>query len=310
VTADLGLQRLAFSQGVGDRVAHRRSDRAWLAAAWANPQTRVLVVENGTMLVRDGRALVLVAPAEAPEGDRLLLGEDDGTVYFAVAGPLPEVGKEIGREVGREVGREGVRRAGLREVGHVLDDRDAGLAAHGVALANWHATHPRCARCGALTEVAAAGYLRRCPADGSEHFPRTDPAVIMAVIDPRDRILLGRQPAWPDRRFSTLAGFVEPGESLEAAVRREVLEEIGVRVGEVTYAGSQPWPFPSSLMVGFYARAETTDLVLDDEISEARWWRREELRTALAAGDVIMPTPISISRRLIEGWHCGPLDRP
>jgi NAD+ diphosphatase len=289
------LQRIALAEAAVDRVAHRRSDTAWLAAAWADPGTRVLVVENGKVLVKDGRRLVLVPPAQAPDGDRLLLGVDGGTAHFAVSGPLPEVAEE------------GIRPAGLREVGLLLDDRDAGLLAHAVALANWHATHPRCARCGALTEVAAAGYLRRCPADGSEHFPRTDPAVIMAVIDGHDRILLARQPAWPDRRFSTLAGFVEPGESLEAAVRREVLEEVGVRVGEVTYAGSQPWPFPSSLMVGYFARAETTDIVLGDEISQARWWRREELRAALAAGELAMPLPLSISRRLIESWHGGPL---
>jgi NAD+ diphosphatase len=291
----LTLQHIALSGAVVDRVAHRRSDTAWLSAAWADPGTRVLVVEDGKVLVREGRGLVLVAPGQAPDGDRLLLGEDGETVLFAVNGPLPKVAEE------------GIRPAGLRDVGLLLDDRDAGLLAHAVALANWHATHPRCARCGAPTEVAAAGYLRRCPADGSEHFPRTDPAVIMAVIDDHDRILLGRQLAWPGRRFSILAGFVEPGESLEAAVRREVLEEVGVRVGEVSYAGSQPWPFPSSLVVGFFARAETTDIVLGDEISEARWWRREELHAALAAGDLAVPPPLSISRRLIEGWHGGPL---
>jgi len=291
----LKLHNLALSRAAVDRVAHRRSDPAWLSAAWADPETRVLVVDQGKVLVRDERALVLVPPLAAPDGDRLLLGEDGGTAFFAVAGPLPDVPGN------------GVRPAGLREAGSLLDDRDAGLLVQAVALVNWHATHLRCARCGAPTVIAAAGYLRRCPADGSEHFPRTDPAVIMAVIDGDDRILLGRQPAWPERRVSTLAGFVEPGESLEAAVRREVLEEVGVRLGEVTYAGSQPWPFPSSLMLGFFARAETTDIVLEDEISEARWWRREELRAALEAGELHMPGSISISRRLIEGWYGGPL---
>jgi NAD+ diphosphatase len=276
-------------------VGHRRSDPAWLAARWADPGTRVLVVNDGKVLVTDEPALVLVPPADAPPGDRLLLGEDGGTAYFAVPGPLPEPAGDD------------VRVADLRQVGSLLDDRDAGLLVQAVALANWHAAHPRCARCGAPTEVANAGYVRRCPADGSEHFPRTDPAVIMAVIDHNDRIVLGRQPVWPARRFSTLAGFVEPGESLEAAVRREVREEVGVEVGTVTYAGSQPWPFPSSLMAGFFAQAQTTDIVLEDEISEARWWRREELDAALAAGELLLPGSVSIARRLIEGWYGGRL---
>lgn len=289
------LHGLALARAAVDRVGHRRSDPAWLAARWADPGTRVLVVNDGKVLVTDEPALVLVPPADAPPGDRLLLGEDGGTAYFAVPGPLPEPAGDD------------VRVADLRQVGSLLDDRDAGLLVQAVALANWHAAHPRCARCGAPTEVANAGYVRRCPADGSEHFPRTDPAVIMAVIDHNDRIVLGRQPVWPARRFSTLAGFVEPGESLEAAVRREVREEVGVEVGTVTYAGSQPWPFPSSLMAGFFAQAQTTDIVLEDEISEARWWRREELDAALAAGELLLPGSVSIARRLIEGWYGGRL---
>lgn len=287
--------RLALARSTVDRVAHRRSDLAWLTDVWADPSTRVLVVDHGKALVTDGPALVLVPPAQAPDGDRLLLGEDSGTAYFAVAGPLPEPDGDR------------MRPADLRQVGAALGDRDAGLLVQAVALVNWHATHPRCARCGAPTDVSAAGYVRRCPEDGSEHFPRTDPAVIMAVVDGDDRILLARQPMWPQRRASTLAGFVEPGESLEAAVRREVLEEVGVVVGEVTYAGSQPWPFPSSLMVGFFAEAKTTEIVLGEEISEAEWWRREELRAAVAAGELLPPHRVSIARQLVEAWYGGPL---
>lgn len=289
------IEGLALARAAVDRVAHRRLDPAWLAAAWADPDTRVLVVDHGKVLVRDGGGLVLLPPAQAPPGERLLLGEAAGVAYFAVAGPLPTVAGD------------GVRTGGLRELGPTLDDRDAGLLVQAVALTNWHSTHPRCARCGEPTEVVQAGYVRRCPADASEHFPRTDPAVIMAVIDDADRILLGRQPSWPERRYSTLAGFVEPGEALEAAVRREVLEEVGVRVGDVTYAGSQPWPFPSSLMVGFFAQATTTEIVLEDEICEAWWWLRGDLRAAIAARELLVPPTISISRRLIEGWYGGPL---
>jgi NAD+ diphosphatase len=202
----------------------------------------------------------------------------------------------------------GGRWVGLREVGTLLDGTGAGLLTTGVALTNWHSTHPRCARCGEPTEPAASGWSRRCPACGAEHYPRTDPAVIMSVIDDADRILLGRQAAWPPKRYSTLAGFVEPGESLEAAVRREVFEEAGIRVGDVTYSGSQPWPFPSSLMLGFRARATSTDIQVDgEELAHARWWSRDELAADVASGELLLPPGVSIARRLIEQWYGGPL---
>jgi NAD+ diphosphatase len=146
--------------------------------------------------------------------------------------------------------------------------------------------------------------------DGSEHYPRTDPAVIMAVVDADDRLLLGRQASWPEGRFSTLAGFVEPGESLESAVRREVAEEVGIAVGAVRYLGSQPWPFPSSLMLGFTARAESTTVVRGDgEIAEARWYTRPELLADIRSGHFHVGPSISISRRLIEHWYGGELPR-
>ncbi len=150
--------------------------------------------------------------------------------------------------------------------------------------------------------------MRECPTCRAAHFPRTDPAVIMLVTDADERALLGHQPRWPEGRFSTLAGFVEPGEPLEAAVRREVAEEVGIVVGEVTYAGSQPWPFPSSLMLGFFASAHTTDIGVDGvEIASARWFTRGQLAEAIAAGDVGLPGSLSISRWLIETWYGGAL---
>ena len=153
---------------------------------------------------------------------------------------------------------------------------------HAVALENWQRLHRFCSRCGERTVIAAAGHIRRCPACGAEHYPRTDPAVIMLVTDDQDRVLLGRQVHWPEGRFSTLAGFVEPGESIEQSVRREVFEEAGVTVGEVEYVASQPWPFPSSLMLGFMARATSSEITVDgEEIQEARWFSREELRRRL-----------------------------
>jgi NAD+ diphosphatase len=276
---------LALSRGTLDRVAERRRDEAWLARAWADPHTRVLVVEQGSAPVRvqDTPALVFLSSAEAPAGERYLLGvDDDDVTYFAVAGPVPAV--------------DGAENGTLRLV-------------HAVALQNWHSTHPCCPRCGSRTNVAAAGASRVCPNDGSEHFPRVDPAVIMLVHDDDDRILLARNPAWPDRRVSILAGFVEPGESLEHAVAREVAEEVGLAVRDLRYLGSQPWPLPQSLMLGYFCRADgDQELRVDEEeIESAHWYTRDELRAAVVAGDILLPGKISIARHLIEHWYRGEL---
>jgi NAD+ diphosphatase len=301
-----GLSNLALSRGEVDRSTARRSDTAWLDAAWADSTTRVLAVEEGKALVRsgDGEAeLVFVSPAEAPDGVRFLLGTDaEGVVYFGVAGPLPAVGAD-------QAAGSGVRPVSLREAGPLLSDRDAGLMTHAVALANWHVVHGHCPRCGAVTVPELAGHARRCVADGSEHFPRIDPAVIMLVTDPDDRCLLARNAMWPQRRVSILAGFVEPGESAEQAVAREVHEETAISVGEVRYVGSQPWPMPQSLMLGFRARATgSLDIRVDsEEIVEARWFSRDELRTSIANGEIRLPPPVSIAHRIIESWYGAPL---
>jgi len=290
----------ALSRGTVDRAAHRRGDEEWLAAAWADDATRVLSVEGTTLLVDDdgsGPRLALRAPdiaaADAdPDAPPYFLGVDDGVAYFAVRATLTARGT--------------VRPASLREVGAVLDDRDAGLAAHAVGLDNWHTTHRRCPRCGAPTRPTLGGHVRICEEDGSQHFPRTDPAVIMLVHDGGDRCLLGRQSPWPGKRFSTLAGFVEPGESAEQAVAREVDEEVGLAVTDIEYRASQPWPFPSSLMFGYRARATAYEVDLrDGEIAEARWFRRDELRAAADAGDILLSHPVSIAHRLINDWLAG-----
>jgi NAD+ diphosphatase len=276
----------ALSRATVDRDAATREDDDALAKAWAT--ARVLVIDDGRALVSDdGPELLLVDAADAPDGDRLYLGRDDEAAYFAVAAALPR--------------RLGVRPQGLREVGALLGDRDAGLLVHGVGLTNWHATHTHCPRCGAPTTSEKGGAVRRCAADGTEHFPRTDPAVIMLVTDGGDRCVLGRQAIWPAGRYSTLAGFVEPGESAEHAVVREVAEETAIAVRDVVYRGSQPWPFPASLMLGYRAicDAAAEPHARDGELEDARWFTKAELRDGKGT---LLPTPVSIAWHLITDW--------
>ena len=298
------LGELALARGTVDRVTRRRTDKDWIEAAWKDPRSRVLAVDQGHALVRedaDRVELIFVSPEEAPSGTRFLLGQDeDGVVYFGVSGPLPG---------GQEAYELGMRKATLREVGALLPDRDAGLLTHAVALANWHDTHTHCPLCGSATFPDPAGHSTFCPVDGSEHFPRTDPAVIMLVTDPQDRCLLARNAAWPGRRVSILAGFVEPGESAEQAVIREVAEETGITVINVRYLGSQPWPMPRSLMLGFRADAPAgQDIAVDhEELAEAQWFSREDLLAALNSRELALPPRVSIARHIIEAWYGGPL---
>ena len=274
----------ALSRGTVDRDAATRESGAALDAAWEN--ARVLVLDDDGRALLEGTELVLVSSDEAPAGDRLYLGSLEGQAFFAVRAPLPR--------------RLGTQPKNLRDVGAMLADRDAGLMVHAVGLANWHATHPRCPRCGAPTVSTRGGAVRRCEQDGSEHFPRTDPAMIVLVTDGAERCVLGRQAIWPAGRYSTLAGFVEPGESAEQAVVREVMEETGIDVRDVVYKGSHPWPFPASLMLGFNAICDGDALPVarDGELEDARWFSKEELRD----GTAMLPTPVSIAYRLITEW--------
>ncbi len=286
------MTRPVLSRATVDRDGLRRDDDAAMAAAWDDAQ--VLVLDREGRALVDGTDLVLVAASDAPDGDRLYLGRDGAQAYFAVVGDLPR--------------RLGARAQGLRDVGAVLGDRDAGLMVHAVGLAAWHALHPRCPRCGGTTTVVRAGSVRRCDVDGSEHFPRTDPAMIVLVTDGADRAVLGRQEVWPERRFSTLAGFVEPGESAEQAVVREVREEASLEVRDVRYRGSQPWPFPASLMLGFRAvcDADAVPVPRDGELAEVRWFTRDQLRDAGGwaggPGEVLLPPAVSIAHALITEW--------
>lgn len=288
-----------FSGSPLDRAGARRTDEDWVRGLLADPSSRAVGVTPDGVLVEEGDeprlARLPLATFEGTSAEPpapLLLGiEPDGGALFAVdardAEPPP-----------------GVAAVGLRDAGALLSPAEGGVIAQAMGLVNWHRRHPRCAVCGAATEVAEAGYLRRCPNCGAIHHPRTDPVVIMLVTD-GSRALLGRQARWPPGRYSALAGFVEPGETLEEAVAREVREEAGVEVRGARYASSQPWPFPSSLMLGFFAEyASGEPAPRDDELEDVRWFTRAELE-GMRAGTVDgpgLPPPIAIARRLIDSW--------
>jgi NAD+ diphosphatase len=266
-----------------DRVTMQRRDADWVASLAADPSSRAIVASSDAVLVEGSRlARVPLAGLDEP---LLLLGVQDGAALFAADG----------------TGRDDL--AGLRDVAAELAQDEGGLLAYATALLNWHRRHGFCSVCGTASEVREAGLVRVCPACGSEHHPRTDPVVIMLVVD-GDRVLLGRQPSWPPGRYSALAGFVEPGESLEDAVAREVFEESGVEVTGARYVSSQPWPFPSSLMLGFEATYVGGEPVAaDGELEDARWFTRAELVDAAAErGEFLLPPPLAIARRLIDGW--------
>ena len=295
------LHDLALSRGTLDRVAHERARPDAVAGLLADPRTVVVEVRGDRLhTVDDGRgALALSSRTPEPgDADRLVLhlGRDaDGVAHVAVVEPATDPA------TAPTDASDGWLT--LRQAGEAMVARDAGVFTTALALAHWHASHRFCPRCGAPTEAVQAGWVRRCTADGSEHYPRTDPAVIMSVVDPDDRLLLGRGAQWPEGRFSVLAGFVEPGESFEAAAAREVREEVGIVIDGARYLGNQPWPFPSSVMIGFAATTTTTDLVLDPaEIAEARWVTREEYRDLLVGGTIRTPSGISIAKRIIERW--------
>jgi NAD+ diphosphatase len=289
--------RNVFAGPYLERASHLRADPAWFAAALEDPASRVLAVWNSRNLVTEGDApqaafLELAQlPATSREGSELiLLGRFGARSVFAcefegAEAPLPASGTCF---------------EDLRTVAPLLPAEQAGLLSYARAMIFWRRQHRFCGTCGAKTVAARGGHVLVCtnPTCRHEEFPRTDPAIIVLISD-GERALLGRQAGWPAGRYSTIAGFVEPGESLEDAVAREVFEETGVQVDLIEYHSSQPWPFPSSLMLGFTARAVTTDIHLrDQELEDARWFTRAEL----ASGHPKIPPNISISFRLIENW--------
>jgi NAD+ diphosphatase len=279
---------IVFSGAALDRASALRRRPGWLEARRADPDARALLMSERGVLLDGGRLLL-----EPPGAEAVFLGRMDGRPLFADHVGAAEL--EHGRP------------AGLREAATELPAGEAALAAYAGSLLAWHRRHRFCANCGAPTEPRDGGHERFCPACDAHHFPRTDPVVIVRVTDGADGLLLGRQARWPDGRFSLLAGYVEPGETLEEAVRREVVEESGVALDSVAYVASQPWPFPSSLMLGFSALAERgTPSPGDDELAEVRWFEREEVeRAARGEGPFMLAPPYSIARRLIDAWLAG-----
>jgi NAD+ diphosphatase len=301
------MKQIVFSGSTLDRAAHHRRDAAWLRERLADDATRVLPVWRLSPLVRTGDApkLAWATPAlldgreSAPEP--VFLGVADGVAHFAA--DLSDRPEPLA-----EFGFDGVAHfPDLRAVAGLLPPGDAAIAAQARQLVDWHARHGFCPGCGEATRPKDGGWARSCYACSSEHFPRTDPVVIMLVLD-GERCLLGRQPAWPRPFFSALAGFVEGGETLEEAVQREVAEEAGVAVSNIRYLASQPWPFPASLMLGCTAHATTREIVVDrTELEEADWFTKDEVRAALAAptARLAVPPPMAIAHHLIRAWVDG-----
>ncbi|MEZ5777862.1 MAG: NAD(+) diphosphatase [Paracoccaceae bacterium] len=305
-----------------DRAAWLRVKAEEPAAHLADSRTRVLPVWRGKPLVQGASAAWL--PADHPvladaAGPLVFLGLDEGAARFAadISGwqpPADEAAQEAAFFDATEQHHPALpgdhRFAELRGVMAALSPRDAELVATAKAILGWHRSHCFCSACGAASEVAQAGWQRICPACGAQHFPRTDPVVIMLVTR-GNSVLLGRSPGWPERMYSCLAGFMEPGETLEAAVRREVAEETAIRVGRVRYLASQPWPYPSSLMIGCEGIAESAEITLDPtELEAAIWLNREELARVFAGEhpDIRKPRQGAIAGFLLTNWLADRLD--
>jgi len=300
--------RNPYSSAEIDRASHERENDERMIELAASGEARFVPIDSEKNFVSKGggnpeavflqgmmaRAVISVAE------HHIFLGYVEGTPYFAVdvtgkETPLGEMGEFVD----------------LRQVGSLLFAREGSILAYARGMTYWHRRHRYCGLCGAPTRVIRAGHVRLCTNENcrTEHFPRTDPAVIMLVTDPDDRCLLARNAAWPGRRVSILAGFVDPGESAEQAVIREVAEETGIKVTNVRYVGSQPWPMPRSLMLGFRADAPAGQAIAvdHDELAEAYWFSRDELLAAIEAREIALPPPVSIARHIIESWFGGPL---
>jgi NAD+ diphosphatase len=298
----VNVLKLPLASEAVDRAGELRLQPDELAKLWK--QARILHFASGKFRVKANNDLDFQSASEIAklkssgdfaQGESLFLGLDKNIAYFAWCSDATDFENFELLENYQT----------LRTLGDYLSQLEMGLAIHTQAIANWHHSHQFCARCGLPTISANGGSLRKCTSDGSEHYPRTDGAVIVLVKDTKDRILLGRQKIWPERRFSCFAGFVEPGESFEQTVLREVFEESGIRLRDITYLGSQPWPFPASIMISFSAIAINPEEAIPDgeEIEEVRWLTRSQMREAIANESLTLPPGMSVARKMIDFWH-------
>ena len=288
-----------------DRCGELRSHPKTLETLWS--QSRILHFSDGYISTdSDLLSLRFLSPEDCTAligsesysvGEKYFLGKDviTGQSYFAWNSK---------RATGEKLEENRTGYSTLRELGPTLSPLDLEVALHTAALSNWHNSHPHCSRCGAATTVDLGGAVRVCSKDSSQHHPRTDSAVIVLLRDKDDRILLGHQPVWPEGRFSCFAGFLEPGETFEQCVSREVYEESGVTLSKITYLGSQPWPFPASIMIAFDALVDDPNLARPDgeEITEVKWFSRAELKEQAGAGTVLLPPTFSVAHKMISRW--------
>lgn len=286
-----------------DRAGELRVNQESLDQLWQRAQIlqiaegRIAAADSKLSLINAEQVAAHIAAHTFTEGSRYFLGLDlqSKAPFFAWdtewVGTIDDEVKEVGFST-------------VREIGSLLSEQELEISLHAMGLSNWHRAHPRCPRCGGATRVDLGGAARTCDADGSQHHPRTDSAVIVLVKDRSDRILLGHQPIWPEGRFSTFAGFLEPGETFEQCVAREVLEESAVVVTELNYLGSQPWPFPASIMIAFEAVTDNPERAQGDgqEITEVKWFTRAQLMAAAKDGSLLLPPSISVARKMIERW--------
>ena len=316
------LLTLPLAKSAIDRDAANRLNPDLFAELEKDARTRVLPVYEGKVLLRGGMGagstnIAIFETAEVPNFElqvylgKVAHGEETHTSAIeqdSVAQGTPVILRILNETQAAHLQADPDEWRNLRRSVSALTELDSGLWTQALAISNWHGTHMFCPKCGSQTEVAQAGWSRRCPVDDHQVFPRTDPAIIVAVTDEEDRLLIGSQGAWEANRWSVLAGFVEAGESLNAAVAREIFEESGIHVTDIEFLGSQPWPFPYSLMFGFKAKAlGDQNLVPDgEEIVQLRWISREEL--ALEGKGMLLPGPLSIARALIENWYGEPLE--
>ena len=292
-----------------DRVSQRRQDAGWVASLLEHPDTRVLPLHALKPQIRHSSTAALDWQSVAPwrrliagGSTLILLGIREGCAYFALdatSSEMPPDGDSIAMDA--------------RAAAPMIDGGEAAILAEARSLIDWHDRHRFCARCGTPSAIASGGWVRHCPNCKAHHFPRVDPVVIMLAVR-GERCLLGRGHRRPGARFSCLAGFMEPGETLEEAVRREVLEESGIHVGRVRYLASQPWPFPSSLMMGFLGEALTEEITIDpEELAEVRWFEREEVQSMVERSRsddpipalAILPPPLAIGHQIARRWAFG-----